>query len=464
MKKFANLLFTALFVSALSACAPSAPTTTATTTEMPTATLSPSPTATSTPVPPLKGRLFFDMNGSGLPDETSFTYDPERLVDPRQPLQPDLAKAVDEYKSAHPDLKNGDLITIEEPGLSGYSVCILSDCVQTDAQGNFSLPNSGRATSVSIKITDPNADNPALAMRYINNWKGAVVVPAYTKDVDTPTMARLTTIPGCDADLVALVCKLDAAKLQVRDQNLNDTNIISIVNGTSIKSGQDNNIGLMVGFLTLPFVSEQVPKPFVMNYFDILGNFWSDDAGKNTISNNQDGVMLNYNGKYNTEVDWRRVAAGEYLTGVGDSHPGVDFLLPIGNYIVSILPTATIFHIFSGNQTDPELRIYSWFEDPANPGEYYEGGGAHLNVILGILDHTVYRGQIIGLSGDSGIYPPGTTQKIQQDHFGLSKRITEGWIYFDPFRTIITLNPIPANYGGSPVSWWTSDNLAQFSR
>jgi hypothetical protein len=110
MKKITVLLFTALFVSALSACGPAPVEPTATATQKPsaTATVTPVPSATPTPVPPLEGRLFFDMNGSGLPDEASFTYDPERLTDPRQPLQSDLVKVVEDFVSAHPDLKDGE--------------------------------------------------------------------------------------------------------------------------------------------------------------------------------------------------------------------------------------------------------------------------------------------------------------------------------------------------------------------
>jgi hypothetical protein len=335
--------------------------------------------------------------------------------------------------------------------------------VQTDAQGNFSLPNPGGVSNVSIKITDPNAENPALAMRYINHWKGPVVVPAYTKDVDVTTMATLTLIPGCDPDLVALVCKLDDATLQVRDQYLNDTSVIPIDKGISIKTGEGNSVGLLQGFLTLPFMANQIPDPFINNYFDILGNYFWDDAGKNNFTTSKDNLMLNYDGKYETQADWKRVSFGERLTGVGDAHAGIDYLLPIGTNIVSGLPTAQVWYIFTGTQDDPELRINTWFEDPASSDEYFESGGGHFNVQLVSLDQTIYRGQIIGLSENSGITAPGYPA-TPQNHFGLGKKILYGWNYFDPYRTIITLNPIPDNYWGSPVSWWTSDNLPQFSR
>ena len=473
---------------------------TITQTPIATATYTPSPTATNTPFPDLEGRLFFDMNGSGLPDEASFNYDQARLNSPlnqlireyistisdsfyqpeqvvglqkviddyisenpdtlKDQLHPVLLNEIDDYVDANPGIKDGDLITIDEPGLPGYTVCVQNNCVQTDEEGNFSLPNPSGASRASIKITDPYADFPAWAMRYINNWKGAVVVKAYTVAADPQTMARLTTIPRCDADLAALVCKLDEATLQLRDQYLNDTSIIPIANGTSIKSGADNNVGLMQGFLTLPFVSKQVPKPFIWGYFDILGNYFYDDAGKHTSQYNQDGDILAYDGnKRNNEGDWRKIALGELVSGVGDSHDGLDYALPIGNYILSGLSTAKVFGFSS--PTDPELRVNIWFEDPTNPGEFIESGGTHMSVQLTMLDQTIYRGQIIGLSGDSGSYPPGLAP--QQDHFGLSNRVQGGWKSRDPYRTIITLSPLPNNYWGSDVSYWTSDNTPQFS-
>jgi murein DD-endopeptidase MepM/ murein hydrolase activator NlpD len=358
-------------------------------------------------VPPLEGRLFFDMNGSGLPDEATFNYDPARLADPRQPLQPDLKKSIDDYVSAHPDLKNGDLITIEEPGLSGYTVCVQADCVQTDQQGNFSLPNPSGASGANIKITDPNADNPALAMRYINDWKGPVVVPAYTKDVDAATMARLTTIPGCDIDLAALVCKLDDTTLQVRDQHLNDTGIIPIGNGISIKLGEDNNVGLMQGFLTLPFVKEQVPEPYIDSYFDIIGSrIFNDNI---SYADTMDGIVLNYDGQYSIQN-----IPHLHITGVGDSHTGIDYFVPEGNWIISGAPTSRVWYL-----TGPdELRVNLMFQIPENPGNDYDNCYGHLAVQLVEMDQPIYRGQIVGLSGNTGIYYPPPRPPMLHFHVG----------------------------------------------
>ena len=91
------------------------PTATATVTQIPTATYTPNPTPTNTQLPPFVGKLFFDMNGSGLHDEATFQSDSVRLADERQTLQPDLEKSIDAYINQHPELQEGDLVTILEP-------------------------------------------------------------------------------------------------------------------------------------------------------------------------------------------------------------------------------------------------------------------------------------------------------------------------------------------------------------
>jgi hypothetical protein len=340
------------------------------------------------------------------------------------------------------------VITIEEPGLSGYTVCGQSDCVQTDAQGNFSLPNPSGTSRTRIKITDPNAENPALAMRYINNWKGSVVVPAYTKDVDAATMARLTTIPGCDADLAALVCKLNDATMQIRDQHLNDATVIPIENRVSIKAGNDNTIGLMQGFLTLPFVAEQVPKLYIFTYFDIDNNVIT--CGSPVKAN---GTKLNYDGRYHTDGGGDPVHPS---IGVGDGHTGDDFSVPLYQYITNAGPIGSISFLYVADNGDVRYSVMSDISQ-----ESYRNGGSHLATWLVSEEQEIYRGQIIGLSDHSGGSP------YYQLHFDLSKPNNDfcpnmiGTQMIDPFRALIQ-EPFPKDFSGSSVSYWTVDNLMQF--
>jgi hypothetical protein len=103
VKRITNFLFSAMLFGTLTACgkAPAVPIATPTVRPTATATYTPSPTATYTPTAtatpvPLKGRLFFDMNGSGLPDKASFNYDKARLNSPLNQLERD-------YIAVHPD-------------------------------------------------------------------------------------------------------------------------------------------------------------------------------------------------------------------------------------------------------------------------------------------------------------------------------------------------------------------------
>jgi murein DD-endopeptidase MepM/ murein hydrolase activator NlpD len=80
------------------------------------------------------------------------------------------------------------------------------------------------------------------------------------------------------------------------------------------------------------------------------------------------------------------------------------------------------------------------------------------------MGEKVYRGQIVGLSGNTGINSGGYPQL----HFNLQdnkpQNNVNGWTYIDINRYIVNLNPLPVNFWGSPVSYWTSDNNPQFSK
>ena len=426
MHKINSYLFICMLISGC-ATATNAPAPTLTSAPIVSPTTSPTPTPEPTPTPvPLEGRLFFDMNGSGLMDEASFNYDAARLTDERQPLQADLLAAINAYVAEHPDLKTGDLITLEEPGLSGYSVCAKSNCVTTDAEGKFQLiePNVDRFLNITIK--DPNAGTPELEMRYINKWKREVTVPAYEMN-----------------------------GVQVPEQHLNDTSIFKLSDGATLQPGSPNEIGLMQGFLTLPFVAEQVPKPFIWNYFDIIGirlfnnvtNYW----------NSQDGHILNYNGIYNKEGNPFR-----YIAGVSDSHNGLDFVLPVNNFIVNTNSLSSIYEIEKND--DGENLLILKGEDKSIKDIANDYG--HLNAqLLAASTTSIYRGQIIALSGDTGTNNTfddgGIIRRTPQLHWDLARITQKGWHFIDPFRTIVNINETPKDttFWESNISYWTVDNM-----
>jgi hypothetical protein len=414
-----------------------------------TETITPFPSKTPTATPaPLEGKLFFDMNGSGLRDKATFNFDSRRLTDERQPLQPDLLRAVKTFVEAHPKIKDGDLITIDEPALSEYSVCAEDKCTTTDSEGVFTIP--GITKSSYLKITDPNKGTPALEMRYINQWKGPVTVPEYTKDVGAKTMAKLTKIPTCSTDANALACKLDKDTLQVREQHLNDTQITTLDGiGVFANKGEINQIGLMQGFLTLPFDIMQYPKPFILGGFDILGQrcFKSDT----TFESTRDGEMLNYQGLYaNYPGDHATI-----VPGVDDSHVGLDYYIPEGVLIVLASPSARV--VIETESPDPELRLNTNFVEYGSNAQYMDAYG-HFDVYLVNVDDVVYRGQIIGLGGTSGI-----GSRVPELHFDLSELESNAWCYRDQYRYVLALDPLPTNFWGNPISLWSSDNNPVFS-
>jgi len=325
------------------------------------------------------------------------------------------------------DLNGSGLKEEGEPPIDNFKVCIKSKeiCVDTNENGKFifsKIATDGEL--VNITLDDPNAITPALAFRYINLWKKPIIIPAYT-------------ING----------------VQVPEQSLNDVDIRPIKSIITLKVGEGNEIGLMQGLVTLPFYHHQFEDiPFIEGYFDIIGNRIFTNT---TVYNDtKDGIMLSFDGKYNSPGD-------QYIprTGVSDSHTGVDYLLPIGNYIVSTFPTSKAWFIHRYDDNN-ELRVDLMFQDPDDPSLNYNVSNGHLGIALVQTDQLVYRGQIVALSGNSGDQVgPTRTPGL---HFGIARVTQEGWWYLDPYRYTIKLDPLPKNFWGSEVSWWTKDNDPQF--
>ena len=453
-----SLVAGGLFI--LAACAPATPAPNLTQTAIfqtqaaepsatPTASSTPTPFPTATPAP-VEGRLFFDMNGSGLPDEASFNYDPARLTDERQPLGNDLLAAISAYVSAHPDLKTGDLVTIEEPGLSGYTVCVGSACDETDAEGRFTITDPGAGQSAHLEITDPNAGTPALEMRYINQWKGPVTVKAYPQDVDAATMAKLATIPACDADAAALVCKQDADTLLVRDQNLNDTAVIPLEKGIAISKTQPSEIGLMQGFLTLPFSYDTWSKIAIFLGYD-------HDPRTNRV--------ISYDGK-----TLRCTPFSVACSGTDDGHIGTDYGLPSPSVIFASLPGDLETWTNQNGAGSRNLRIKNDLN--IGGGNNFEIDCDHLSVYIiptSVSDWNTqnfghfYRGQILALSGHTGT----EWDHLHTDtHFGTDLPSRQDAYLAGPRRekdAYGVLQPIPVSFEYERNGLWSVFNLPVFS-
>ena len=385
-------------------------------THTPTATLEPSATSTPTPIP-LEGRLFFDMNGSGLRDMASFIYDADRLTDERQPLHPDLLAAITAYINEHPELQDGDLITLEEPGLSNYTVCAKDICSTTAADGSFVLP--GATQNSYLNITDPNAGTPALEMRYINKWNKAVTVPAYEMN-----------------------------GVQVPEQNLNDTMVLPI--SKTVQVGKKGEIGLVQGFLTAPFPLNY--PAYILGYFDIDGRYPWD---KNGTSLNYLGETYNwtwgnpYSSTISDKID-KSTLVFPGVTGTQDGHDALDIRLDLLTPIISPI-AGKVNNVYWENGQDIKL-------DHKLAGVDYQTFYGHLDTkVVVVPGQNIYRGQIIGFSGNTGEGNNG----IAILHFAFIKlgpfEFTDNFVgdlLIDPYRTLVQ-----GEYSlASSHSLWIIDN------
>jgi len=400
---FKEIIIPITIIFLFSSCTPTAPT--------PTPTVVPTTLPTATPSPePLTGIIFWDANGSGLQDETSFII-PE--FDPEDP--PYFFELLAANGTGLGNYTPGELVSVPEPPIPGIGVCLDEICTETAADGTFTLQPEKAQDTYYLKFSDPNTDDPTRAFRYINKWNGLVVIESYEMN-----------------------------GVMVPEQHLNDTKDIEITKTLSVSD--NTQIGLMQGFLTYPFVLEQYPEPFIWNYFDIIGNRFFDNAEKNTYTKSRDGNIISYDGKYHRE-------GGPTKSGVNDSHTGTDFTIPVGNWILSASPNSEVYYLHHGD--DEELRVSNSF---TLSGINYSNSYGHLNAQLVERSQKVPRGGILGVSGNTGIYAGG----YEELHLDLSIMSNAGHKYIDIFRTIIELDPLPENYWGSEYSYWTVDNIPQY--
>ncbi|MHA1280428.1 MAG: peptidoglycan DD-metalloendopeptidase family protein [Candidatus Helarchaeota archaeon] len=328
---------------------------TPTSTKEPTTTPTPSPTPTNTPKPTytLSGTIFFDYNGSGLQD---VAYD-----------------------------MNGE--AVNEPGIPDGPVCIDhnpyelgidgENCTYSNANGFYTFSDLEDGSHV-VYIVSPS-DEPAEAFRYINVWKGPVVVDEYTKDIDAGTMQTLEAIQPCDEYSEVLVCKYDEDTLLVREQHLNNTEVKSIDNPLAIRVNGDieKNISLMQGFLNWHIVGNELCEPYISTFFDHDTN---------------SGSTLDW--RENTILDYCLPSSGP-INGICDDHIGTDIIAKKGTYVYASLPGSVNFAEKIGECKHVTL-------DHMN--RIYQTGYGHLETILVTFDQRIYSGQIIGLVGNTGTF------------------------------------------------------------
>lgn len=299
------------------------------------------PTATKMPEP-ITGVVFWDANGSGLKDETSFIVPAYEAVD--LPYFFDLLAANGTNTSAFVE---GELATVPEPPIPGIKVCLDNNCTETNADGSFIIQPTKAQDTYYLKLIDPNSDDPTMAFRYINEWNGPIAIESY-----------------------------EINEVIVPEQHLNLTNTTNITTQLAVESNQIE-IGLMQGFLTAPYFCEDWQQIVNIHGFD-------HDINQ--------GSVRDFTG--NTLKISELLKPG----GVGDQHTGWDYGTDLGDYVISTSPGYT-----SNWETDDggtHVRI----DHPDMVEFNHDHIVTTYGHLLKVLERgkTEPRGKIIGETGETG--------------------------------------------------------------
>jgi hypothetical protein len=304
-----------------------------------TPTLTPTIVPTKEPVP-LEGKLFFDINASGLQDKTEIIFFKAMLepMDAKWEQNPQFIKVLKDYFDTHPLTKDREQITIIEPSLPNYEVCSninneKKGCALTDAEGNFTIIDSGakEGDTVGISIIDKN-ENETGTMKYVNRFIRPVVIPAY---------------------------KMNG--VEVPEQDLSDTRISTISKIFYVKAGETFlDIGLMQGFMRYPPIEGEM---YIAGLFD-------------------------HDQKYGSKLNW--MGNNKKMQ---ENHWGTDFGAHRGNFVLATGPGLA--------QQDMDKKgAKSILISIANSN--YPVASGHLDNYLVNNMENVFYGQIIGTNGTTG--------------------------------------------------------------
>jgi hypothetical protein len=169
----------------------------------------------------------------------------------------------------------------------------------------------------------------------------------------------------------------------------------------SIQETTSVDIGLMEGFLTLPFRSDL--KPRIARYYD-----W--DPSRETY------------------LWWNHKHGSERSQGGTINHPGTDYDLPTGTPLLSAAP-GTISHV---GLSDDVNYVYVYH------GNNFTTAYDHVSKVLVRKDQMVRRGEMIAESGESG------TDIGPHLHFDL--RFPDHRILIDPYSPVFDLAPTMRGY------------------
>ena len=193
--------------------------------------------------------------------------------------------------------------------------------------------------------------------------------------------------------------------------------VVSDAYAISLQGSTSLNIGLMEGFLTLPFVSGTHAELY--SYFD------HDPAP---------GKVKNYLG------DTTLAAWPKHQPGTFDGHQGIDWNLPLGTNLVASAPGEVI--------EVAENERGGKYIDLLHPNNMVTSYG-HDSKVLRNKGEWVERGDVVAFSGDSGW--PGHFHI----HWALFREGKPGDYNtgVDPFRDVF----------GDSEGYWTKENDPQYS-
>jgi murein DD-endopeptidase MepM/ murein hydrolase activator NlpD len=371
----------------------------------------------------IKGRLFFDMNGSGLQDIATAQkteYFKEIPIDdygyPFEHARPELQQVINFIDETSLD---ADLISIQEPGLySGLQVCISSlGCVQPDRNGYFTFKDTAftQGEEIKIEIKDENAAIPELALRFINQWKGSLTIAAH-----------------------------QANGIQIPEQHLNNTEFISISDGVDIIAGEKNHIGLTQGIYVLELGKEEFGS-----YSGLMG--YDHDTRINRV--------MGYN-----SVSRDAEKFDEQDNVIYDGHRGVDRNIPLGTFIRAPIG-GVVEHIPGSIPDENQIRIRTTREITGYTMPQYADYGTvidlgHLSEVLIQNNQEVKTGQIIALSG-MGI---STWEHLHSNYyFGSVKHAMDDWSNNPLGKDAYALLPETVEYLREKVPDFQIDDMEMFS-
>ncbi len=288
----------------------------------------------------------------------------------------------------------------KEPPLENIGICVLDThqswvCTQTDQTGEFKVNGTSDSRDViSLKFEYSNLGKQAAGFRFISINSMQVKLESYEYDGETLPI-----------------------------QELWDSNILPITSEFEINNNEKIEIGIMQGILTLPFESKLNNEIEIYSYVDL------DDRPGNYVRNYLGSTVLSAGFPFEP-----------FTNGTGPAHEGIDYLINSGTEILAAAP-GVVLRVGDFTNCSGALSV-----------EILHAEGlvslyTHFSNIFVVKDQKVYRGEIIGLSGNSGNCSLGPHL-----HFGLLSPEKQ---VIDPYRD-------EKNLDGSP-GYWTVDNNPQFT-